>query len=83
MSKVRGTLLGGLDALPYGAGTGAATYLVTRASETGLQPLLLALLLGVVVFVLLATVSTSRYVADGTAFPITRFVLSDAILFWP
>ena len=83
MSRLRGALLGGLDAVPYGVATGAATYLATTGSGTGLHPTLLALLLAVVVFVVLATVSTSRYVTDGTAFPINRFVLSTVVFVWP
>ena len=73
-------LVGLLDALPFAVGLGLALWSVGEAFAPG-RLLVISLLLGAGVGALLATISASRYVADGTRFWLVRSAV-DATMFW-
>ncbi|SFS01347.1 hypothetical protein SAMN05216559_2484 [Halomicrobium zhouii] len=80
MGRRRAAIYGILDATPFAIGLAIAVWSVGEMFAPG-RLLLIALLLGAGVGSLLATLSASRYVADGTRLWLIRAAL-DTVLWW-
>jgi len=81
MGQGQAAMYGILDATPFAIGLAIAVWSVGETFAPG-RLLLVALLLGTGVGALLATLSASRYVADGTRFWLIRAAIN-ALLWWP
>lgn len=76
----RASIVGILDASPFALGLGAVLWTVgDQFAPEALFAISVLLALGI--GALLAVVSASRYVADGTRFVLVRSV-ADALLWW-
>ncbi|MCU4800225.1 hypothetical protein OB920_07570 [Halobacteria archaeon HArc-gm2] len=81
MGRRRAAIYGITDAAPFAIGLAIVVWSVGEMFAPG-RLLIIALLLGAGVGALLATLSASRYVADGTRFWLVRATV-DALLWLP